>query len=1128
MQSMPGESGDSPLRTFASLDQNLRRERRVFTTVIALLVCATLAAAVLAVWTRLAASLRSEEEAARQYEQAIADGILDRHNAVSISALILSLRANGALPTRLTPVDHPCERSLASSVEPVLQASCDEAMQVVSGALGNASIEMVLVSDGSVYTWRPPPVAAGTPRQPADYATLVPTILARFGNAPIPPHADTREMRVLWFSGAALGRQTKEMIAASVVTRAGAPYAIVLTTLDPARIYAETGPDDALVELILLDTEGKPVIGAISPSEAARINARLENRPDGVFHWIPSYGWALRPLTPISEFGRPLYVLPYRLQLSAMRNELLLIVAVAATLIGLLGSMYRYWNYRFLGRVYAEAHRALESETLNHLLVHATPVGLCVVRRRQLDIIVANPIARNMLGLAPQATRLPDSLREEFGTREAHRGVPPVGDPPAGPAVSQFSFTMKRAEGDGDVHLEVTYAPATLDREDVFFCAMTDVTEYHRAEQILTEAQATSEAAAKAKIAFFASMSHEVRTPLSSLVGNLELIGLGPLAPEQQARVNAMQVSAMGLLQIVNDMLDFSKMDVGELGLVEEWASIADLLDSIAMAHAPLAVEKGLQFYVVFERNIPSRLRFDAIRVSQIVSNLLSNAFKFTNSGKIVLQAQWVDERLQLAVIDSGIGMAADLRERLFQPFMQGTSNRVAKARGTGLGLSICAQLCELMKGRIEVESTVGVGTRVSVTLPLEPSPTDRQTAEWTLPCIRPAVLCRAPEYQTWLRNLFDPARTAVTMVTDMKTAIDPAAHEFLLVTDEYPADNVLAWWRTPRTIIWATQAGPLVPEQRSDGSTEVAVYSLAGLRTATQRIDRAARHLPAESAGGAVSATVVARPARPLSVLIAEDNLLNRGLLRDQLVTLGAHVIEATCGEEAVALFAREPADVVFTDIDMPGMNGFELLEKLREQDPSIPVFAVSASALPEDVAEGRARGFKDYLTKPVPLAVLAAALDAAGQRFVTVPASPVAAHTPAPDTPVADVPLVSADYAQAFVEQTRADMSDLAAAVSARSVTQLRKWLHRVTGGLSMLGASKLLEQCRQLHARLRSSPEWSDAIEQQALTIGDVLNEMRTQLIEAQPATGDECTDTASLEASSVPPGKPDPAS
>jgi two-component system capsular synthesis sensor histidine kinase RcsC len=991
-----------PLRTLASLNEDLRRERRVFALVIALLICATLAAAAFAILTRVAASLRTEEQIARLYDRALADKILDRHSALTVASLLVSLHASGVLPDKPASNGHPCRLAGSQHADPALQASCDEAADILSTNGSGPPIEIIRIGDEAAYLYQPPDDPRAPP--PVD-AALIHHVLARFSQARIDPAAAAKDKHVLWFSGPSIGRQTGEMFGVSIAAKESAPYAIVLTSIDLAEVYAAVRPDGRERQPPLLDDAGRLVIGAWTRPDADAINAQFAHRADGVFHWIPSYGWALRRAPPLSGFGQTLYLMPYRQQIAAMRNELVLIVAVAAALIALLLSTYRYWNYRFLGRIYGQANHALETEMLNHLLVHATPVGLCIVTRVTLEIVTANPIARNVLGLGPDDTRLPDALRREFDAhRDAHCAH--VAAEPGEPVISHFSFAMARAPQD-DVHLEITYAPATLDGEDVYFCSMTDITERHRAEQMLVEAKRTAEDTARSKVAFFASMSHELRTPLASLVGNIELLAMGPLAPEQHERARAMQASARGLLQIVNDVLDFSKIDVGELTLSEQWASLADLIDRIAIQHAPLAVEKALRFHVVIDRALPARLLFDPIRVAQIVNNLLSNALKFTDSGKIVLRAAWVDDRVQITVVDSGVGISDQLRQRLFRPFTQGDVNRLAQARGTGLGLSICARLARLMNGSIEVDSTVGVGTRATVVLPLRASSRGEGSAEWTLPWQRPALLALAPESQEWLAGLFDPNVSTVTIATDTDTPLDPAAHEFAIVTDEFAPANVLSWWRDPRTIVWATQDGPLVPARRSDGGVEVSVFSLAGLRGATQSVVATAREPATEDAGAPAPVPVKSAPARTvepeggrhaarLTVLIAEDNVLNRNLLHDQLATLGAKVIDTASGDEALAVFDRQPVDAVFTDINMPGIDGYELLGHLRARRPSLLVFAISASARPDDVAEGRARGFTDYLTKPVPLAALALALETAGAAGATATTGAVAGAAP------------------------------------------------------------------------------------------------------------------------------------
>jgi two-component system capsular synthesis sensor histidine kinase RcsC len=1086
------EFEESPLRSFHSLETNLKRERRVFSMVIVLLVCGAIAAAAITIAARLSETLRREEQAAQAYEQDVIDAILQHRSALITANMVLELRANGILPSPQLQLQRRCTPIIPTSpAQQMLRESCDEAVQLLSAASRPPRVEMVLADGSAAYGYmlssQLPPPQMSHPQDPeAATMALVNAVLDRFRARGFDPVVAAREKRVVWL--ASLARSATEhpqMVGASLVLKDNQLYAAVLTSVDLHDVLQPNITDEQTPELIVIDDKGNPIVGGATADEARIIDSRLAAHQDGLFHWIPKYGWGLRRPPVLPGFGHLIHVLPWQRQVHAIRFELLLILSVTATLIVLLLAMFRYWNYRFLTRTYSEASRALESEMLNHLLVHTTPVGLCIVRKANLEIMVAKQITRNVLGLSQADSQLPDALRNEFNAQR--KDISQNRDT----LIFQFPFSLERND-DNSVHLEFTYAPATLNREEIFFCAIVDMTEHHRAQQLLREAQLTSEAAAKAKVNFFASMSHEIRTPLSSLVGNIELVALGPLAPEQQARVRAMQVSAKGLLQVVNDVLDFSKIDVGELSLSEEWASATDLLGRIATSYAPLATQQGLKFYIVFDRAIPSWLYFDPIRVSQIVDNLLSNAFKFTQSGKIIMRASWIKSNLEISIVDSGIGIPDELRQRLFQPFTQGDSNRLAQARGTGLGLSICARLCKLMKGRVALESTVGVGTRIVVTLPLRSVDNTAHPAEWTLSAAYPVILCRAAEYQEWLTNLFDPEVTAPVVVSDIRQPLDNAQYDFLLVTDEFFPDDVFSWWGTSRPVIRVTQAGPLVPALEDNGSVEVSIYSMAGITAATQmfKLDHRGKSLRQPQKG------VLTRASRndfgKLTVLIAEDNLLNRSLLRDQLGTLGAKVIEAANGDEALILLSKASVDIVLTDIDMPVMNGFQLLEEIRNKGVQIPIYAISASARPEDIAEGRARGFTDYLTKPVPLSALTSVLES---TFIPDDASP---HIQAGETALPDFPHVPAEYTDTFVKQVELDLLQLDTTVKERSTTQLRQWLHRVAGGLSVLGPSRLLEDCHDLRVYIAETAQWNDEIELQCMAIADVLRMMHFMLL------------------------------
>ncbi|KVC40111.1 hybrid sensor histidine kinase/response regulator [Burkholderia pseudomultivorans] len=1077
MQRLLHELGESPLEKFHSLETNLRRERSVFAIVIVLLIAAAASVAAASIAGLFETSFRHEEQAARIHEKDVVDELLQRRVVLTTATLVLQLRMgeeqNGvSRPEAL----HSCtEMPGVVTQSKVLRESCDDAMQLLASSGQATSIAMILADGTAAYGHLFAPndfmsLHSGSP------ASMVNAIVARLNRRGINPLEAAQSKQIIWFVAGGGGDATPHLIGASLIAKDDQLYALVLTSVDARNLVTPLERSGQVQEPVIIDAEGVPLIEAADSGLVHRIDERLELRQDGLYHWIAGFGWALRRPPLIAGFGHMIYLLPLEVQLRALRYELMLICGAALVVIVLLCVAYRYWNYRFLSRIYAEASRALDTEMLNHLLVHATPVGLCIVRRENLEIIVANPIARTVMGLRITENQLPGELIGAF--EKSLQGVQSDAD---GSRIFQFPFTLSRPKRP-PLHIEITYAPAKLNKQDVFFCAVIDMTSHHQAEILLREAKLTSDAAAKAKVAFFASMSHEIRTPLSSLVGNIELVARGPLAPEQQARVQAMQTSARGLLQIVNDVLDFSKIDVGELSLMEEWCSVVELLEKLAQSHAPLAVQQGLMFYTVFDRDIPSRLLFDPIRVSQIVNNLLSNALKFTPSGKIVLRASWGGGVLVLSVTDSGIGIPEELKQRLFVPFSQGDSNRLAQARGTGLGLSICARLCELMKGRIRLDSAVGVGTRITVELPLKTSEAG-QESERALPYRRPVILCRAQENLEWLSSLFDPAVTVITAVANPGEPIDASVHDVLLVTDEYTESEVLEWWRRPGAILWLSRSGPIIPARREDGGVGVSIYSLAGMRSAAALLGTSPQQ-------ALESGTDRRTSEGKLSVLVVEDNVLNRHLLVDQLGTFGVLAIEATNGEEALALLAKEPVKAVMTDIDMPVMDGFQLLSEMRRLGYRIPVYAVSASARPEDIAQGLARGFTDYLAKPVPLDVL--------EKVVGDLSAPSRTEADQDrDETVPGVPSVPDKYVPGFLEQARKDIDEFATLIRGRDVSRLRRWLHGVAGGLSVLGPSELYEQCQELRSYVRESEGWDEEMEAQAQAIRDTLEGMVSAL-------------------------------
>jgi two-component system capsular synthesis sensor histidine kinase RcsC len=585
--------------------------------------------------------------------------------------------------------------------------------------------------------------------------------------------------------------------------------------------------------------------------------------------------------------------------------------------------------------------------------------------------------------------------------------------------------------------LQITYESARHDNEDVLFCAILDISTRYALDQQLRAAQRETQALMRAQSNFFAAMSHEIRTPMNALLGNLELLSTHPGLEQHEPRVRAVGMAADGLRRIVNDILDFSKIDAGMMQLVSEPFNPLDDLENLALSYAPLAGKRLLNFHAYLSPALNRMRQGDSARVVQIVNNLLSNAFKFTSSGKVTLSAQMQDDdagrdMFVCRVSDSGIGMDAQQLARVFKPFVQAEPGTASRFGGTGLGLSICMRLCELMGGTIAVESVQGVGSAFTVRLPLAASAgvaeSVAQAAAPSSPAPAPAVrgsafvLCREHASAQWFDEVLALQGWQATCMTSLEAArnwLRVNRPLFMLVTGEYDEDAI-AQLRACRSVnaVWMTLAGPLSAAARGDGVWEVTAFSQRALNAAIERALNDEQHdevldddayadaqgdasprergsfaaageaqISASHASGGLrepgaSATAsVARVLEPsaltgLRVLVAEDNPLNQALVIDQLATLRCEPIVVGDGKQALAVLSQTEVDLVLTDIHMPEMDGYALMAALRGAYPELPVIAFSAVTGAEQAQEWRQRGFAGYIPKPASLQQLRAGL--------------------------------------------------------------------------------------------------------------------------------------------------------
>ncbi|WP_144138906.1 ATP-binding protein [Paraburkholderia sp. BCC1884] len=775
---------------------------------------------------------------------------------------------------------------------------------------------------------------------------------------------------------------------------------------------------------------------------------------------------------------------------------LTLLVLVAIALIA------RFWGLRLLRNSFVETSRALESETINHILVSATPVGLCVVRQSDFSILTANALANELLHIEAADERLPSHIVEEI------RAQGP--DKLAGAAFAKIAAFVAPArplagETAASQFLQFTYAPARYADQDVLFCAILDVTAQHELELQLRLAQQTSETMMRARSNFFASMSHEIRTPLNALLGNLELFARTPGLEAHSQRLATLGVAANALRGIVNDILDFSKIDAGEMKIVTELFRPIDDLENIALSYAPMKADRPIRFYAHLSPNLDQVLRGDRTRIAQIVNNLLSNAFKFTSCGKITLNAD-IENDLQdrqvlvCRVCDSGIGMDQALVARIFNPFVQGEASTSSRYGGTGLGLSICARLCELMGGHIAVESVLGVGTAFTVSIPLALAPEASRT-----PAVEPPrrgnvlVLCQERESAKLLESGMQSVGWAPHTETSLRGALAwlrVNRPDVMVVTGEYPLDSVDEL-RAVQAVgtVWITYGGPHTPVERREGVFEASEFSRRAVQAA---LDLAAGGV-ATSHDASVTAPDTALPPlqevspvlRGLAVLVAEDNPLIQTLIVEQLTALGCSPTLAGDGRQALAAAQRARFDVVLTDIHMPVMDGYELLSRLRASHPALPVLAFSAVTDSQQDDAWRERGFAGYVAKPASLGELETALvEVAAARPGATQADAALARRPADKPKPSLDPVDKSRYTAMLKTHLQSELPRLMTIVEQEDREALGGWAHSAGGAFLIVQEARFAQQCRELQQLCRDTERWATEMDERAISLHDEL--------------------------------------
>ncbi|MSP49029.1 MAG: response regulator [Alphaproteobacteria bacterium] len=663
----------------------------------------------------------------------------------------------------------------------------------------------------------------------------------------------------------------------------------------------------------------------------------------------------------------------------------------------------------------------------------------------------------------------------------------------------------------------------TIDGEDSFVTWSYDVTDRRRSQEELTKARDAAEQASRAKSSFLATMSHEIRTPMSGVLGLLELFQQSQLTAEQQEMAAVIGESASSLLKIIDDILDFSKIEAGKIEVEHVQMALLPLVEGVAETLAAAARKKSLALVTFVDPDVPDLVRGDPVRLRQILFNLIGNAIKFTEKGRVAVEVvPDVPGRILFKVIDTGIGLTPEGKDRLFQAFVQADDTTTRKFGGTGLGLSICKRLAESMGGDITVESAFGKGSVFTLALPLPAEAADAASRR-RLAGVTALVVDDDPTMRTVLRRYLGAEGAEVEWVGSGEAALSRlqarrgARIDVLVVDYRLPGIDGFALRQAMVETRRLAGLGAVLLTAYDDRGQRRRALEAGCKAYLTKPVRRAVLLRAVEIAlgraepGDGVADEAVVAPgvavdrARAMAegrlILVAEDNPTNRMLVQRQLARLGYAADIVADGRQGIDAYASTPYGLVITDCHMPEMDGFELTQKIRDLEHltgrrRIPIVALTANVLQGEAERCLAAGMDDYLGKPVRLSRLSETIEhwlpKAGGPAEAVPQAAVRSQAKA--AAAADAPIDTAHLIEMFGKIDAAARTTLATFVAssrelARTVVAdlanadlagAGRAAHSIKGAARSAGAFPLAEVASGIEAAAMSdSPDEAKAL-------------------------------------------------